>query len=741
MGAGIDWGNTNTVVAFKVGRGERLFEMDGQPCIPSYMQYNESAELVAIGRQAKNALLAGEGQVFAGLKRLVGTAFDPDVKSWAEGVYGLNLRPGEQGGVLVQVGSQWKSPEQMACEYFRMLLALLQETARETGGWLARLFRSVNMKQCVVTCPVQYLDSQKSALQRSLAKAGFLLKDGRLLPEPAAVCKLLPRRKARDTMIVDWGGGTLDFAFVSADDRCRGLSGVQTGCGGIDMDHAILKALQDRGELPARITPVDRSVAREFVERRKERALSTDRPLPPESAPLPASGRTLELTFQRGDVAKWIEPICIRAQNATDETLYRNDDLNVERCILVGGPFCSDYVRGKIGEVLDEDCEVVLPEGNPMTAVATGACRSIRNGPDGPLVHDYGVMVDLFDHKLGKLLLRGEETCPVTSPAGSFQLRGEAGRGVDITVFARKTNPATKAATYESSSTFQFLPRFQKGQARISVVLEADNGGAISARVTDETTQREMQLHSVSRGICRSMSGPPARSLCEETGFWLMQCWQALLQSGGLSVVATGPDIENDAHAADRMERFVDSLIGEAVPQDTLVTLWQDAVALARDMLARASRAPTRENDLERVWHDVHARLGTADQGTIDESAVRGLLRLLDQLLILVVRAFGKQALAPEMTSCAANGAGGRVRRSLDSLLRLLAGFQGSTDEYETLVSRISEARNDLEKDDAQEPALGTLKRLVELVGERNSPYSELQALWQHLRNLPGGID
>ena len=145
MGAGIDWGNTNTVVAFKVGRGERLFEMDGQPCIPSYMQYNESAELVAIGRQAKNALLAGEGQVFAGLKRLVGTAFDPDVKSWAEGVYGLNLRPGEQGGVLVQVGSQWKSPEQMACEYFRMLLALLQETARETGGWLARLFRSVNM--------------------------------------------------------------------------------------------------------------------------------------------------------------------------------------------------------------------------------------------------------------------------------------------------------------------------------------------------------------------------------------------------------------------------------------------------------------------------------------------------------------------------------------------------------------------------------------------------------------------
>lgn len=743
MGAGIDWGNSNTVIAYRLGRQERLVDVAGEPCVPSYMHYTNEGELVAIGHQAKSALRTGElldGQVVSGLKRLIGAAFDPDLKQWAQDVYGLNLRPGEQDRILVQVGQQWKSPEEMAREFFRMLLGLLQQDAHDQRSWFARLFSGAQMEACAVTCPVQYVDTQKAALQACLEQAGFQVEGRGLLPEPAAVIRMLPGKRSKNTLIIDWGGGTLDFAFVSAAGQCRGLTGVQANCGGIDMDFAIIKALSDGGQLPERMAPLDRAVAREFVEARKERVLSEDDPIPTETFQLPVSRVACQLAFQQNDVARWINPICTRAQNATDNTLQKYDDVNVERCVLVGGPFCSDYVRAKICEVLDKDCEVILPEGSPMTAVAIGACRAFaeEHGATGLLVHDYGVMVDLLNHTQGLVMLRGEQTYPVASPARSFRLRGAAGRGIEVTVFARKTNPATETQTYETSSTFHFLPRFQDGQALIHVLLEADASGVINAKVTDEATQREMRLDRVGQGISRPMRAPPARSSSEEPGLWLLQCWQELQLMTGLTTLLTGPDAGAvNGNVPGQIEQNVNAWIKLHWPPENIEALWERVESLGRELVARAEQLSQRQPGLDHTLNDVRSRIQATRGTALEQSPVRELLHMLDDLLLYLVRGFGDEV-ASMRRATEAQAKDGTINKGLDALLHLVAGFQGSLAEYEKLVALTSEVQNELERECRQANAMGTLARIQALVGKSHTPYSRLQELWSDFGRICG---
>jgi len=405
----------------------------------------------------------------------------------------------------------------------------------------------------------------------------------------------------------------------------------------------------------------------------------------------------------------------------------------VERCVLVGGPLCSDYVRGKIAEVLDQDCEIVPLDVGPMTAVATGACRQFGDVPPPVLVHDYGVMVDLLHHKQGVLLLRGDQTSPCTSPTRSLRLRGADGRGVEITVFARKVDPATNSQTYETSTTFHFLPRYQNGEACISVALEADASGAISCRVIDESTQREMRLRSVGQGICRPLGGPPARLRTEEVGLWLMLCWQELqIPSVLSSLLATQGD---DSPTPEQIEEYVNAWIGNHLPPGTTAELWHDAVGLAQELLRRAHGLPARPPDFDKTLEAVCGMLQATTSSTADENSMRDLLRLLDDLLIWLVRGYGEHVLTPVLNVSAATDPHSSAKRTLNPLLRLLDAFQGSSEEYETLVKTVSEARNELERHAPQDKALPALVGMLELVGESGSLYSRLRRLGNFVHN------
>ncbi len=188
VGFGIDFGTTNSVVGVCEGGPTRAL-LDGDKPNPSVVWYAADGN-VTVGRKAKNSL--------NGYSDVPGNTFVNSVK--------LSLGKSRS----YRVAGQPKSAPEVASEIFSFLL----RQAREQ--------HSLDVKEGVVTIPVDFDGAARHELRLAAERAGFYVKT--FIHEPfaavVAYCfshqgKPIEDFEGRNILVFDWGGGTLDITLAA----------------------------------------------------------------------------------------------------------------------------------------------------------------------------------------------------------------------------------------------------------------------------------------------------------------------------------------------------------------------------------------------------------------------------------------------------------------------------------------------------------------------------------------------
>jgi molecular chaperone DnaK len=234
---GIDLGTTNSAVAVVIGGEPKILEnSEGTRTTPSIVALSKSNERL-VGLLAKRQAVVNPKNTIYSIKRLIGRKFsDPEVqrdKTWLP----YNIRESKNGGVEVQMGDRWYTPEEISA----MILQKIKSDAEAKLG--------EKIENAVITVPAYFDDSQRQATKNAGEIAG--LKVRRIINEPtaAALAYGLNRKKSEQIVVYDFGGGTFDVSVLEVDFDSLGgdvkvlATGGDTHLGGDDIDKRIMEYL------------------------------------------------------------------------------------------------------------------------------------------------------------------------------------------------------------------------------------------------------------------------------------------------------------------------------------------------------------------------------------------------------------------------------------------------------------------------------------------------------------------
>jgi molecular chaperone DnaK (HSP70) len=383
---GIDFGTTNSVVAVHGPDGPSVIEVDKAPIewapygfdsvFPSVMARSVTNEL-SFGWDAK---MATSGR-FDAVKRLFATQTDVAVDELGEAI----------------------AVEEVAT----MLFAELKRRAVAAGGLS-------NVDSAVITVPA---NSRGRARHRTKLCAGMAgLEVLALINEPtaAAMAYSLRHPEARQLLVFDWGGGTLDVTVLQSFDGVfieRASSGLPRS-GGIDFDNRLERLVRQAVPDLEKLTPPERQLLKLEIELAKIR-LSTSEEW---TLQIPG-GRQHRVT--RSQFEKEFQPLLDDARGPVERCIGELGITpgSIDALVLVGGtcriPAVRRFVRDLVGVEPD-------PTINPMTAVGEGAAVSaaILSGLTDEvdlfvaLEHSLGTFIfdtDLMEQRFSTIIPRGHK--------------------------------------------------------------------------------------------------------------------------------------------------------------------------------------------------------------------------------------------------------------------------------------------------------------------------------------------
>lgn len=334
---GIDFGTTNSVVAAQTTSGVEVLAIDTAPTawqpygfdnvLPSVMARDENSRL-CFGWEAKQS---STGR-FDAVKRMFATQLDFAV---------------DDAGDALAV-------EEVAT----MLFA---ELRRRT------ILAGLPADQAVITVPA---NSKGRARHRTKLCAGMAgLEVLALINEPTAAAMSFAQRhpEARQLLVFDWGGGTLDVTVLQSVDGVfieQASSGLPRS-GGLDFDSRLEKIVRDAIPGLENLSPTERHALRIEVELAKVRLSTADAT----TIQLP-DGKPFRITRSRFE--QEIEGLLNESRIPLERCL---SDLqigpgSIDALVLVGGTCRIPSVRKFVQDILKADAD---PDINPMTAVAEGA--------------------------------------------------------------------------------------------------------------------------------------------------------------------------------------------------------------------------------------------------------------------------------------------------------------------------------------------------------------------------------
>jgi len=335
---GIDFGTTNSVVALHGSNGTEVISIDEAPfewapygfddLFPSVMATKEDGRL-EFGWAAK----LSTGDKFEAVKRMFATQLDLAV---------------DDSGNAIAV-------EEVAT----MLFAELKNRTINRGV--------PSVDAAVVTVPA---NSKGRARHRTKMCAGMAgMEVLALINEPTAAAMAYAQRhpEARQLLVCDWGGGTLDVTVLQSFDGVF-IEQVSAGLprsGGLDFDACLERIVREAVPELEEVTEEDRSLLRLEIELAKIRLSGADAT----TVELPG-GRSHRVTREQFEQAT--RPLLEQARDPIQRCLA---DLNINKgdidaLVLVGGTCRIPAVRDLAQELLGVEAD---PDINPMTAIGEGA--------------------------------------------------------------------------------------------------------------------------------------------------------------------------------------------------------------------------------------------------------------------------------------------------------------------------------------------------------------------------------
>jgi len=365
---GIDFGTTNSVVAVHQNGTTDVVPLDNAPVewapygfdnvFPTVLARDEAGRL-DFGWAAKNS---SQGR-FDAVKRLFATQLDLAI---------------DEAGEAIAV-------EEVAT----MLFAELRRRAVERGGLS-------NVDSAVITVPA---NSKGRARHRTKLCAGMSgLEVLALINEPTAAAMAYAQRhpEARQLMVFDWGGGTLDVTVLQSFDGVfieQASAGLPRS-GGLDFDSRLERIVRDAVPGLESLSSSERHLLRLEIELAKIRLSSAEAT----TIEIPG-GRSHRVTRSRFE--QEVQPLLDGSREPIERCLR---DINagpggIDAVVLVGGtcriPAVRSFVRDLIGVEPDPDID-------PMTAVGEGAAISAA------IMSGAAAESDLFvalEHALGTYVL------------------------------------------------------------------------------------------------------------------------------------------------------------------------------------------------------------------------------------------------------------------------------------------------------------------------------------------------
>jgi molecular chaperone DnaK (HSP70) len=334
---GIDFGTTNSVLAYWDTEGSNLINIDDLPIawrpygfdgvFPTVMAKDADGRL-SFGWDAKTK---GIG-TFNAVKRLFATQSDVAINNEGDAI----------------------DVEEVAT----MLFAEMRRRALASG---------VDASSAVVTVPANSKGRARHRTKICAGMAGFEVLA--LINEPTAAAMAYAQKhpEARRMMVFDWGGGTLDVTILRSVDGVfieETSSGLPQS-GGLDFDARLRKIVEESVPGLESLSSTDRELLRNEIELAKIRLSSAEET----SIELPG-GNSLRVTRARFE--QEVKPLIEESRIPIERCLK---ELGVgpgsfDALVLVGGtcriPAVRNFVKTLVG--IEPD-----PSFNPMTAVGEGA--------------------------------------------------------------------------------------------------------------------------------------------------------------------------------------------------------------------------------------------------------------------------------------------------------------------------------------------------------------------------------
>lgn len=514
---GIDFGSTNTTIAYADGDGIIVIpDGSGNESFPSIVSIKDDGEFL-VGRDAQKRSLLYPEETFFGIKRLLGLK---------PGDYVTENHPEivcKDGVVCVKSNNKTFSPE--------LIASAVLKKAKE----IAENYLNEEIKEAIVTIPAYFNISQRHAIKKAGEMAGLKIK--RLINASTAAT-VTYGTLARDTkkiyqketvitdgmlrservvlkdkkiefdgkiVVIDFGGGTLDVSILEVGD---GVYDVLSTCGnkmlgGEDFDAAIAKyIISDIAEKYGRCLQNNSSTRRRILEAAKvaKEDLSSSKTVEiniPYLLKTRDGLRGYNSTLSQKDLKviftdlldKMRKPI---GQAITDASC--TDKKSINRVVLVGGMTRMSIVREAIKEYFGKEpsCDI-----NPNTAVAMGAAilggvlaGNIKNA----LLLDVTSLsfgVEMKDGEVSPLIKRNS-TIP-TSVTETFTTTDKNSTNIKIHIVQGENSKACDNESVGYITIDDLNPNLKEDQ-KIEVTFLVDSDGILKVSAENKSTHKKVPI-------------------------------------------------------------------------------------------------------------------------------------------------------------------------------------------------------------------------------------------------------
>lgn len=412
----IDYGSSNSVAYLRKNGHFAIVNDDmnaGAVTFPSLVMYNGD-RVFTCNLAKKKRVNERQGYFVSCVKRLIGLTYNEYLELPDRDIFGCPVVKGNDGypRFIVSEGRKQKDCIEVASEIFKNIKSEAE-----------RMNDRRSIKNCYVTVPANYQETQRRAIMMAAEKAGMKVNSFFIEPTAAAMSwchSHADKVEEGDIILVlDFGGGTLDLSLLRSQGDSR-FKVIRTDgnprLGGKDVDREVANVVCERlgrdfGSFPAR-------EQRRLLEQCEEVkiALGTQKSADVSMEEVNPNYDN-DITLEQKDLAKILDDLFIPRIDTCVDRILQDFDSKISFVLMVGGSSRLYSIDTHMRRLFPN---ALFPVLDPESSVAEGAlvmaCTDFK--PTECLNFSYGLLTSTDEVVM--MLSKGTEL-PCTSRSREFQ--------------------------------------------------------------------------------------------------------------------------------------------------------------------------------------------------------------------------------------------------------------------------------------------------------------------------------